>query len=68
MADELRTARVSRGLTQEQLAERSGVHQTTISDLEIGRVATPSWPTASRLADALGVSPADLFPVESSAS
>ena len=36
----LRTARKRRGLTQPQLAQRSGVSQTSISDLERGRSDT----------------------------
>jgi len=36
VADELRTWRKLRGLTQAQLADRSGVHRDTISRLERG--------------------------------
>lgn len=51
----LREARTKAGLTQDELAERSGVDQTTISSLECGRRANPSLNTVMRLAKALGV-------------
>ena len=33
----IRSVRLDRNLTQEQLGERSGVHRTTIRDLELGK-------------------------------
>lgn len=51
-------------LTQQELAELAGVDQTTISDLENGRIKKPSWETVARLSAALSVSPAELFPVD----
>jgi transcriptional regulator with XRE-family HTH domain len=53
---------MDQGLTQEQLADRSGVPQTTISDVETGRIGNPSWDVVHRLSSALGVEPKDLFP------
>ena len=50
----LRFERVAAGMTQEELAERSGVHRDTIGKLESGdRPARPT--TIKKLADALGV-------------
>ncbi len=50
----LREVRIEKGLTQEELAERSGVHRDTIQKLETGqREARPA--TVKKLADALGV-------------
>jgi DNA-binding XRE family transcriptional regulator len=46
-------------LTQQQLAQRSGVGQAEISKIERGR-STPTLDTYSRLAAALDVSLADL--------
>jgi HTH-type transcriptional regulator / antitoxin HipB len=37
---QLRRARYARGWTQRELGRRSGVHQTTISRLENGRLAS----------------------------
>lgn len=41
-------------LTQAQLAERAGVEQTTISQLELGKVRNPKYGTVEALALALG--------------
>jgi transcriptional regulator with XRE-family HTH domain len=59
------TLRDTRGrLTQEELADLSGVDQTTISNIENGRIKKPSWETVARLSAALGVEPVELFPVD----
>ena len=55
----LAAARRSAELTQEQLAERAGLHPVTISTLETATRAA-SVPTLVRLAHALGVDPAQL--------
>ena len=47
-------ARRRADLTQDELAEKSGVDQTTISSLETGR-REPQFSTVLRLAKALGV-------------
>lgn len=50
----LRDVRIEKGMTQEELAQRSGVHRDTILKLETGqRDARPA--TIKKLADALGV-------------
>ncbi len=36
----IRSVRLERNLTQEQLGDRSGVHRTTIRDLELGKRST----------------------------
>lgn len=56
----LREARRKAQLTQDQLAELSGVDQSTISDLETGRNTDPRLSTLTRLAEALGITPSDL--------
>jgi transcriptional regulator with XRE-family HTH domain len=53
MHERLRQARLSRGLTQTQLAAISGVEQANISAIERGR-RTPSAITARRLLAACG--------------
>ena len=45
------------GLTGYRLAKLSGVEQTTISQLELGKVRDPRWSTVSALAVALGTAP-----------
>jgi tetratricopeptide (TPR) repeat protein/transcriptional regulator with XRE-family HTH domain len=49
----LRACRRSAGLSQDELAERSGLHVRTISNLERGRAHWPYRDTVRRLADAL---------------
>lgn len=51
----LRAARNRRKWTQDVLAEKSGVDQTTISNLECGRTTRPSFDTVLKLAKALGI-------------
>ncbi|WP_328991210.1 helix-turn-helix domain-containing protein [Kribbella sp. NBC_01245] len=53
----LRTARIRAGLTQEEVAERSGVSVRAISDIERGRVRAPQPRTVDALADAARFTP-----------
>ena len=59
----LRTARRIADLTQEQLAQKAGVDQTTISAMERGISRNPSYETVVKLARALNITPEELFPV-----
>ncbi len=45
------------GMTGYRLAKLSGVEQTTISQLELGKVRDPRWSTISALANALDTAP-----------
>ena len=56
----LREARERLGLTQEQVAERSGVHATEVSRIEGGK-RDPKVSTVIRLAGALEVRPGQLL-------
>jgi tetratricopeptide (TPR) repeat protein/transcriptional regulator with XRE-family HTH domain len=47
------------GLTQEELAEKTGLSVRSIGKLEAGRIAAPRPPTVRLLADAFGLSGAD---------
>ena len=53
--DRLRRLRSTAGLSQEELAERSGVSRNGISDLERGLSQTPRFETVRLLADGLGI-------------
>ncbi|CAH1745180.1 protein of unknown function [Thauera humireducens] len=55
----LRQLRKERGLSQEVLAERAGLHRNFISLIERGE-SQPTIDTLFRLADALGVPAVDL--------
>jgi transcriptional regulator with XRE-family HTH domain len=56
----LRRARERAGLTQEEVAERSGVHATEVSRMEANK-RDPRVSTLKRLAEAVEVSPGDLL-------
>jgi transcriptional regulator with XRE-family HTH domain len=55
----LRQLRQQAGLTQEELAERSGLSVRTIRRLETGERANPQLDTVRQLSDALKLSPAE---------
>ncbi len=57
----LRQARQSRGLTQEQLARKIGIDQAAISRMENGKQRI-TLELLGRMAQALGMDPRDLFP------
>jgi transcriptional regulator with XRE-family HTH domain len=59
--EELRRIREERGMSQGDLAAASGVDRVTINQVERGR-RKPSLGTLEKLATALGVELADLFP------
>ena len=56
----VRTARAARGLSQERLAEASGLDRTYVSGVERG-IRNPSLVNICRLAGALGCHTNDLF-------
>lgn len=56
----LRQLRLDNGLTQAELARRTGIHRPNIARVEAGR-HTPSLDTLARIADAIGVSTAHVL-------
>lgn len=60
IGDKIRRLRKERGLTQSDLADRSGVAFRSIQDIELGK-RTPRADTIEMLAQALGVSPNKLL-------
>lgn len=56
----LRAARERLGLTQEEVAQRSGVHSTEVSRIEAGK-RDPKVSTLERLARAVEVKPGRLL-------
>lgn len=55
----LRRARIQLGVTQLELARRSGINNQTISKLECGYF-NPNWDTVFRLVKALGLTLGEL--------
>lgn len=62
-AQRLTDAMKEKGLTQKQLAERSGVGQPAIS-MMLSRNCRPQQRTVCKLAEALGVAPSELWEVK----
>ena len=56
IGDRLRAARERAGLTQVQLAEKTGVDQTTISKIERGHTGRPGFDLVAKLAEGCGAS------------
>src|SRR5215218_6840366 len=64
--DRLRWLREAAGLTQEELADRSGLSRDAVSALERGRRRHPQLQTIRALATALGLSDEDVQTLRSS--
>lgn len=56
----IRERREKLGLSQEALAERCGLDQTSISKLELGIVSEPLFTKGLKIADALELDPHEL--------
>lgn len=61
-ADRLQATMTERGITQAELAEKIGVGQPAVS-MMLNRTCRPQKKTVQKIATALGVKPADLWPV-----
>lgn len=61
LAENLERARRTAGMSQTELAEKSGVYRKTISKIELGQ-SQGSGKTLFRLAAALGITMEDLVP------
>ncbi len=59
--EKLKEARRRAMLTQEELAEKSGVGIATISRIEKDHIEEPRFSTLRRLAEPLGVEPRELL-------
>jgi len=62
--EKLKRERRGAGLTQAELAESSGVAQSTIAQIEGGARPNPHPRTLTKLAEALGLRARDLLPDE----
>ncbi|MEA5058589.1 MAG: helix-turn-helix transcriptional regulator [Candidatus Pelethousia sp.] len=61
MGYKVKEAREAKGITQQELAERSGVSRTIIAGLESGAIGNTTIATLVGLAKALGVNVTDIF-------
>lgn len=61
MGFKIKELRRELGMTQETLAEKSGVSRTIISGLESGRITTTSTGTLLKIANAMEVDVEDIF-------
>ena len=59
----LKGIRELRGMTQQELAEKSGVSEGTISAIEMGNAKKPLFETIVRLAHVLKVKPINIWPI-----
>ena len=59
--EKLKRYRRGAGLTQVELAKRAGLAQSTVTQIEKGKITEPRPGTLRDLAEALGVSPMDLL-------
>ena len=57
LADRIKDARIRAGLSQAELARRSGISQPSLHDLESGKSKTARSTTLVHLAEALGQTP-----------
>lgn len=58
--DRVRELRLAKGLSQEELAHRAGIHWTYLSGIERG-IRNPALKNIAKIADALAVSLSELF-------
>lgn len=61
MINRLKEAREEISMTQEELAEKSGISRVTISGIESGRMAVAKSDTLAKIADAIGKKVTDIF-------
>ena len=55
MFRKIKDIRISKDMTQEELAEKSGVSRSTIHGLEVGKITNTQTDTLRMIADALEV-------------
>lgn len=57
----LKELRIERGISQEELAEKSGISRTTLSKIENDEEANVNTRTIAKLAEIFEVKPSDIF-------
>lgn len=61
IGDKIRTARLAKGMTQEELGEILGVQKSAIAKYENGRVVNIKRSTLKKISDVLGIRPSELI-------
>ena len=61
IGDKIRNARISKGMTQEELGKALGVQKSAIAKYEKGRVVNIKRSTLKKLSDILGIAPSELI-------
>ena len=61
MGFKIKEVREEKGMTQNELAEKSGVTRSIINGLETGRVTTTTTNTLKKIADALEKKVSEIF-------
>lgn len=61
IGEKIKTARLSKGMTQEELGEILGVQKSAIAKYENGRVVNIKRSTLKKISDALGIPPHELI-------
>ena len=56
----LKAARVARGLTLAELADRAGMNMYSVAKIENGKKPNPTWDSVLRLCRVLGITPNEL--------
>jgi transcriptional regulator with XRE-family HTH domain len=61
IGDKIRTARINKGMTQEELGNALGMQKSAIAKYEKGRVVNIKRTTLKKLSDILGIAPSELI-------
>lgn len=61
MGNKIRERRLEKGMSQDKLADLSGVDRVSISLIETGKTVNPSIKTLGKIALALGTTVDDIF-------
>lgn len=61
VGDKIKTARISKGMTQEELGKALGVQKSAIAKYENGRVVNIKRSTLKKISDILGIAPSELI-------
>jgi len=61
IGEKIKTARIAKGLTQEQLGELLGLQKSAVAKYENGRVVNIKRSTLQKISEVLGIKPSELI-------